>query len=300
MNLKIKFNSYLYLFIGMIGMASIIACQPDDFDNGNGLATVPSNLEITAIPVGQNTDNPYGDGSGTVNFTATASDVITYKYIYNGQEIMAPAGKATLVFSTSGVNSYDVTVEAYGAGGVSTSKTITVEVLSIYVAPDDLLEMLHGDGEKTWRIKAESNGHFGVGPANETTPVWWAASPNDKAGVGAYDDRITFKSDGTLTYVTNGDIYGQAAPLDADYGISWETNSDGEYANYPVDDFTDTWTLSAPDGQETLTFNGKGFHGFYVGGNHSYTILSRSENEMTLRTVGSDGNGWFCILTSEE
>jgi hypothetical protein len=88
--------------------------------------------------------------------------------------------------------------------------------------------------------------------------------------------------------------------LSTDFGISWDENSNGEYENYPVDDFTDTWTLTAPDSQETLTFNGLGFHGFYVGGDHSYTILERTSTDMTLRTIGSDGLGWFCILTSDD
>ncbi|MBJ2175273.1 PKD domain-containing protein [Aureibaculum sp. A20] len=300
MNLKIKFNNYLYLFIGLIGLGTIVACQPDDFGSGNGLGTAPSNLEITATIVGQDAANPNGDGKGIVNFTASASDVITYKYIYDGKETMAPAGEATMTFSSTGVKSYDVTVVAYGAGGDSATETITVEVLVLYVAPEDLLEMLYGDSEKTWRIKAESAGHFGLGSAGETSAAWWSANPNDKAGKGTYDDRITFKSDGTYNYVTNGDIYGQASPLDADFGTSWTANSDNEYENYPVDDFSSSWELSAPSDQETLTFNGKGFHGFYVGGTHAYKIMERSETEMTIRTIGADGNAWYCILTSED
>ena len=42
------------------------------------------------------------------------------------------------------------------------------------------------------------------------------------------------------------------------------------------------------------------FAGFYVGGNHSYTILTRSSNEIYLKTVGFDTNGWFIKITNQE
>lgn len=286
------------IYFLFLTLTFLVSCDDKEYEFGD--IVTPSNIAISSEIVGQDTDNPYGDGSGTVHFTASATNAITYKYIYGGKETMAPSGNLTINFSTTGVTIYNVTVVAYGTAGVSSASTTQVEVLANYSPPEDLLEMLYGDGEKTWRIKAESGAHFGVGPADGNEPIWWAANAYDKAGLGAYDDRIVFKSDGTLTYQANGGIYGKSGPLDADFGVSWETNSDGEYENYPIEDFTDTWTLSAPDGQETLTFNGKGFHGFYVGGDHSYTILERSANEMTLKTIGADGLAWFCILTSKE
>ncbi len=63
-------------------------------------------------------------------------------------------------------------------------------------------------------------------------------------------------------------------------------------------DYSESWNLSAPGGQETLTFSNIGYHGFYVGGDHKYAILSRSANEMSIKTVGADGNGWFAILVA--
>ncbi|MBD0778687.1 glycoside hydrolase family 16 protein [Maribacter sp. ANRC-HE7] len=292
-NSKILFKT---IFLALTTL--LVSCEEKEYEFGDIIA--PSNLDINSVIVGQDTENPYGDGSGAVNFTASAADALTYKYIYNGKEEMAPTGELTIDFSTTGINNYNVTVQAFGKAGVSTTETIEVEVLALYSAPDDLLEMLYGDGEKTWRVKAESVGHFGVGPADGTSPDWWAAPAYDKSGLGAYDDRITFKSDGTVTYTTNGTMYGQAAALDADYGISWEANSNSEYENYPVDEFSDTWSLTAPEGQETLNFDGNGFHGFYVGGDHSYAILERTDTEMTIKTIGADGLGWFGILTSED
>ncbi len=293
-----KNSSTFYKTIFLVFAILLMSCEENNYEFGDIVA--PSDLQVTADIQGLDTDNPYGDGTGKVSLTASASNAITYKFIYSGKEEMAPSGELEVSFSTVGINTYDITVQAYGTAGTSSTETIQIEVLATYEPPEDLLEMLYGDGEKTWRVKAESGGHFGVGPADGTSADWWSANAYDKADLGAYDDRITFKSDGTVTYVTNETIYGQSGPLFADFGTSWDENSNGEYENYPVSDFTDTWELTAPDDQETLTFNGYGFHGFYVGGDHSYQIISRTDTEMFVKTIGDDGLGWFGILTSED
>jgi len=285
----------LFLLLSLL----FISCDNTDYDFGP--ITSPTNLQVTANIVGQDADNPFGDGTGTVNFTATADNVINYKYIYNGSESMAPAGTKTYNFGVTGTHTYSVTIIATGTAGTTASKTIEVEVLAVYTPPADLLTMLTADSSRTWRIKAEATGHFGVGPANSLEPIWWAANPNDKAGLGAYDDKMIFNVDGSFTYVTNGTVFGQSGPLSQDFGgdKGMTANGNNEFENYPLDDFSENWSLSAPGGVETLTFSDKGYHGFYVGGDHSYTILARSANEMSLKTVGADGNGWFVILIAE-
>lgn len=290
-----NFKYILSLFFSLALVLS--SCEEKEYEFGD--IKTPSNIAITAEIVGADAANPYGDGTGKVNFTASASDAITYKYLYEGKELMSPDGKASISFSKTGVFNYVVTVEAIGTAGSSSTQSVEVEVLALYEPPADLLEMLVGDGEKVWRVKAEAAGHFGVGPPEETSPIWWAAPPFDKDGLGCYDDQLVFKADGTVDYISNGTAFGQAGPMDSDFGTPWEANPGGEYENYPLDNFSDTWVLTAPDGQETLNFSDKGYHGFYVGGDHTYAILERSANEMTLKTIGADGLSWFVILTTE-
>lgn len=293
---NIKYISGLFLLFMLV----LSGCEKV-VDKEFGDIIAPSNIQITAEIVGQEDVGPYGDGSGTVVFSATAQDAITYKFVYDGVETMAPAGKKTYNFGKTGIFKYTVTVVAIGTAGVTSSASIEVEVLALYAPPADLLTMLTANSTRTWRIKAESAGHLGVGPTDADTPVWWGAAPYDKDGLGAYDDRFIFNVDGSFTHITNGDMYGKAAPmttdLDGDQGMT--ANSDGEFVNYPYDDYTEGWSLSAPGGVETLTFSNIGNHGFYVGGDHSYVILSRSDSEMSLRTVGADGLGWFVILVAE-
>ena len=56
--------AFLFTILLMTG------CQKDDFTFGS--ITTPSNLKVTAEIVGKTADAPYGDGSGTVKFAATA------------------------------------------------------------------------------------------------------------------------------------------------------------------------------------------------------------------------------------
>lgn len=301
-------KNYKYIFLLFIASAFLFnSCDDKDYEFGD--IVTPTDLQISYEIIGASAENPYGDGSGTVKFSAKASNAITYKFTYNGEGNVAPSGEHTYNFSSTGVKKYAVTAEAIGTGGVSASKSVEVEVLVLYAPPADLLQMLVGDSSRTWRIKAEVPAHMGVGPADEVTPIWWTAGPSEKASTGMYDDRYIFNKDGSFTHITNsvndangtdvsGTVFGQSGSLNKDYGDQG-TPDGGEYENYPLDDYTAKWSLSAPNGQETLTLTGKAFFGYYVGA-QSFSILSRSATEMTVKCIGDDGNSWFFILTNQE
>ena len=304
---------YLYLFL-LLTAVMVVSCQEDDTSIGDIIA--PSNLQVMAEIVGVDADHPYGDGSGLVNITASATNALTYKIIGQESQQMSPRGIASIPFTSanSGIFNYQVVVIAYGTGGVSTSATIDVEVFVDYSPPADLLELLYGDGSKTWRIKSEQAGHFGLGPVGGNIPAeWYNAGSEEKAGVGMYDDRYIFNSDGTFTHITNntnddpttdtsGTVFGRKNLIDELGGAGGGTVEGDDVFNYPYNDYTQNWQISAPGGSETITLSGIGFIGYYTGGPHQYRIFNRSvPNEMILTTV--DGNGdfsWWFILTSEE
>jgi len=288
-----------YIIGLFLTLAFFASCEEETYEFGDLVA--PSNLVINADIVGLSDENPNGDGSGTVHINVTSNNTITYRFVSNGAESTSASGAKTYNFGTTGINKYAITVVAYGAGGISSSKTIEVEVLVVYAPPADLLTMLTSDSSRTWRIKNEGVGHFGVGPADSLTPDWWAAVPDDKEDWGAYDDRFTFNVDGTFSHITNGDTFGKLTAMAADLGGDQGLEPDGNgEAVFALDNYEESWSLSAPDGQETIAFSNIGYHGFYVGGDHKYVILSRSENEMNLRTVGAGGLGWFVILIADE
>ena len=278
------------------------ACEQEDYEFGDILS--PTNLTISAALQGADADNPYGDGSGYVTFTANAVDAITYKFVQDGVEYMVPSGVFTTRFTNTGVHVYSIDVIASGTAGAMSNESTSVEVLYTFEPPADLVEALTTG---SWRVMAEAPAHMGVGPADDMAPdgvaSWWNAGPYDKADTAMYDDRMVFSSDGTMEYQTAGSIFGKAPPLEEEFfgnqGLG-DPNSDNEHLYYPVDNFNSNWTVSEADGNLILSFTGNGFAGFYVGGNHSYTILSRSSNEIYLRTVGFDTNGWFIKITKQE
>ncbi|WP_452226557.1 glycoside hydrolase family 16 protein [Lacinutrix cladophorae] len=299
-----------YIITLFFSLVFLVSCEEENYQFGD--LTAPTNLQVSAEIIGQDTANPFGDGSGNVNFTATADNAITYRYSYNGDQEIAPNGELAYAFSNLGINTYTVTVIAIGPGGNSTSATIEVEVLATYSAPADLLAILHGNESKTWRVKSEKAGHFGLGPVGGAPTEWYAAGPSEKAATGMYDDRYVFHSDGTFTHVTNsvnddptedvtGTIFGRVGLVE-ELGPHNETPNGDDIENYPYSDYSENWTLTAPGGNETINLSGLGFIGYYTGGSHSYEIYDRSvANELLLRTTdGNNGFDWWFIITSEE
>lgn len=293
-NLKFSFKIILALFM------LISSCQDDDFEVGD--LDAPSNIQLNVDIVGADASNPNGDGSGVVNITVSADNAISYQFIYNDNRVSAPNGEVSYSFAETGLNTYTVTAIAYGRGGISSSTTVELEVLVLYAPPADLLTMLTDNSSRTWRIKAESNGHFGLGPVGGSTPgEWYSASAFDKAATGMYDDRYTFNIDGTFTHDTgdDGTVFGRE-PLITELGPHSETPNGADIENYPYGDYSAQWSLSAPGGTETLSLTGLAFMGYYTGGNHKYELYSRSANEMLLRTT--DGNNefdWWFVLVPE-
>ena len=278
----------------------LFSCQQETFKMTP--LKIPSDIVLTTQLKGVNASNPNGDGSGEVTFVATAKNAITYQFVLGTDKQLFPSGTYTHTFTKIGVHGYTVTILAKGAGGATVSTTKTVKVLVNYTPPANLLKMLHGDSEKRWRIKSTAKGHLGVGPVASFIPIWWSANPNDKSGKGIYDDQIIFRKNGTYQYETNGRGFGKKAAMDADFpkilALGLSGTSGGDYENVPLGSFGGTWSIMAPKGKETLVMSGKGYLGMYVGGNHKYYIQKRSTNEMSVRTVGSDGNAWYMILTS--
>lgn len=287
----------------------LTSCQEDDIEFGE--VTPPSNIQIQANIVGADAANPNGDGSGVVNFIATADNAISYQFVFNNAVSSAPNGMHTYNFATLGLNTYVVTVVAFGTGGASSSKSIEVEVLSLYEPPADLITMLTNDSSRTWRIKNETGGHFGLGPVGGDFNQWYQAGPDEKVGVGMYDDRYVFNVDGSFIHITNnenddegdnsdGTVFGRVNLINELNGPGSGNENGADIENYPYSDYSEQWFITAPGGIETLTLTGIGFLGYYIGGDHTYKIEMRSANEMSVRST--DGNGefdWGFVLIGE-
>ena len=294
-----KYNFLRKLFF-VSAILLMIGCEEEN-KYQLGAIVAPTNLQIYAEIVGQDETNPNGDGSGVVHYTATADNAIGFKFFANGQEFLVPGGEKTISFSTTGLHDYQVSVAAIGTGGTISSASVETTVLVLYAPPAELLAKLHGDSSRTWRIKAESGGHFGLGPPDGLNgPEWYAAGANEKSTVGMYDDRYVFNADGTFQHQTGGTVFGREVLID-ELGSTGGTQDGADILNLPLDDYSGLWTLSAPGGVETISLSGTGFIGYYIGGNHQYKIANRANpNEMTIySTDGNNQFNWWFIITSE-
>ena len=156
----IQIASYCFILF------TVLSCQDDD--NTLEQIQVPQNLEV-AMDV---TD----DGSGNVTFTASADNAVTYRFSFpDGSTTVAPSGVYTKRFTKTGLNTYQVTVLAYGQAGVSSSRLVEVTVESDFSDPD-AIELLTGGDSKTWYWAADVPNHLGVGPNNdnENENYFWA------------------------------------------------------------------------------------------------------------------------------
>ena len=247
----------------------ITSCAIDSFaesdEHSFGEIIAPSNVQITANIIGQDADNPNGDGSGEVEFTVTAENAISYKFVNNGAETLKPSGVIKYAFTSLGVNSYTITAIAIGAGGTTSSQNITVDILVSYVAPAELIAALTTG---TWKMSKDEGGHLGVAAglnadnsanaANWGAPIpwWWSAGALAKSETAIYDDRYTFSDwdadagKGKLSFNVgpDGAIFGKEEPMKADLGGDRGATSTGdpnyEYEYYPYENFEVEFTIA--------------------------------------------------------
>lgn len=298
------------------------SCIEEDQEFGDII--VPTNLSISYQIVGQDANNPNGDGTGFVNFTATADNAITYRYDFGdgSSNQVAPNGTATHRFSQTGVNTYLVTVIASGTGGVTTTSTVSIDVFSSF-DDQEAKDFLTGGSSKTWYLAASEAGHLGVGPSLALDliisgmpnafyyPQFYSAAPFEKCGIEISDclctDELTFTlgANNQLTYELNNngqtffnvnhqDVVGGSVGEDACF--DFDTSGMKNISLVPT---TVDWTLIPDPGftqprGTVMNFSDDGFMGYYVSSS-SYEIMEITNDYLYVRTIdGLDPNlAWY-------
>lgn len=299
-----------YIVIFLLGIQLVFSgCEEDNYELGELIT--PTNVDVTFELVGVDSENPYGDGSGIVDFMATADNEITFNYIFgDGKDNeIAADGKISHQFSKNGVNTYNVTVIAVGTGGVSASKTIQVEVFSSF-ADDEALEFLTGGSSKTWYWAADQPGHVGLGPNFEdpgkTFAFWYQAAPFEKTCMYNAEFVFTKTDDGEMTFEqTAGPAY-----IPGTYAGKIGVNADECYGEdvvpslYGVKNvsFSPASSIATVDGGyrgTSMSFSDGGFMCWYVGVSE-YEIIEVTENILMVR-VEEDGEfAWYHTFTTEK
>ena len=128
-----NFNKSRLMLSVFLSAFLFFSCSGDGGGTTGGETVVkPSNLVVVATPVGITTQNPNGDGSGTVSFTFSATNAKSYKIaLGDGETKETTTGTLTYTYNAAGTNSYTVYVSAYnGSQFISSSVALT-----LYVAP---------------------------------------------------------------------------------------------------------------------------------------------------------------------
>ncbi|MDT0553433.1 family 16 glycosylhydrolase [Urechidicola vernalis] len=313
--MKIFSLRYICSFLVML---TFFSCEEDDAIIGD--ITAATNVVVQAEIVGAYDNFPDGDGSGLVIFTITAEDAITYQINFgDGLKELVPTGKITHRYSGNpGVNTYTVTVNAIGTGGLASTVSISIDVFSSFDNQEVKDLLTGGQGaSKTWYLDAEKVGHLGVGPAYAGIdgawwwPKWYEAQPyekcNDDASSCFCNDELTFSLDAEnqLTYVLDNmgaTFFNKAHSGLGGDDVCLDYDSSGTSIVSLAPSSVDWSTVEDPDFESTETvmnFSDDKFMGYYVSSS-SYEIISISETEMYVRTIdGLDSAlAWYLRYTT--
>ncbi len=314
-----KKNKYLYivfaLFIGLL----FDSCQKEDYEFGE--ITSPSNITITAEVVGKDATNPFGDGTGTVNFSVHADNAISYVYYFDGIAEKSPSGYLSKRFSKVGVNTYTVVVKANGKGGNASTKTIDVEVYSSFsdVEAENFLSGTNVGDSKKWYWQADKDLHVGLGPVTDdygngefAYEAWWN-------GIKAWDTEkgCMYDNEFVFTRTANGITFEQTTgpafvpgTYAGDLGVGGDQCHDDTVATkmFGVKNisFSPSTSKAAVEGSyneepyrgTSFEISDEGFMGWLVG-TSKYDIISISDDELIVRII-QKGNGfaWYHKFTS--
>lgn len=284
---------------GVLVLGVLIAfsgCKKQEYSLGN--IKTPSGLTLTTAIAGVDVANPNGNGTGNVTITAAASDALTYNIDFgDGVTRVVPSGTLTYKYTNPGTYSYTITVNAIGTAGVTTTISKRITVFVAFEIPANIIANLTNGSSRIWITDRDATGHFGVGPADQFAPIWYAAPPNTREAC-AYDDEITFSKDNLNRISMTIDNKGTSFSIGAASGFYGFSGGDNCYAintgGTRMLAFMDATSASTPANSTRIQFTvpGNGIINFGTGGT-TYEILSLTATEMHLRNIGIDGNSWY-------
>src|SRR3954465_13504069 len=116
------FKKYCSVLVLLMVIGS---CKKIEYNIGS--LTAPNEVTINTKIAGQDAANPNGNGSGDVEITLTGKNVLSYNIDYDASDgismVFLDKGKTTRKYTKIGLNTYRITVVAFGAGGTATTVT---------------------------------------------------------------------------------------------------------------------------------------------------------------------------------
>ena len=228
-------------------------------------------------------------------FILTANETENLEYIWDLDNGKTSTGSSAIgIYPFSGIKNVKLTV--YNSQGSSISyMQINVPQDNFTLLTNPMAFFLSGGFvPKTWHVDSNSAGHLGIGPATSNSPDWYASQPNEKVGVGLYDDRYIFNlNDFLFEMQTNGLIYIHNS-LSSLFPGSYENAYD--YSAPFTDPPIGNWDIS----DDSILTLSQGMHmGFYTGVNQ-YKITKLNDDTLWLEygQLNEPDNKWYAKFIS--
>lgn len=289
------------LKIGVLTLLScfvLIACDPQE----------NSDYELGQMPTADQLDFTITPTAAKANVielknTSKVAGVATWDF---GNGSNGKSESVTIQYPLKGT--YNVVMTLYTSGGsASITKTINIANDDMSLLNTPFYNALTGGASnlagKTWVFDQYHDGHFGVGPADASSPSWWSCPAEGKTGSCLYSQEFTFTQVGVkMAWKNNGNVYsngaGKAAlaalgypnavvPADGDFDIAYAPKA--------------AYTFALNETAKTITLSDGAFLGHYAG-TSTYQILSLTNDVLYVKCVSTTepGNGWWYRFVPKE
>ena len=304
-------KNIIYKLTFVLSVLLFTSCTVEKYELGE--LNAPSNVAVAVAIAGKTTTNPNGDGSGDVTFTISGDNILASKIDFDANNaldlVAVNNGKITKKYTTLGLNTYTVTVIAYGPGGTSTTITTDVTVKSDFTPNPAIVTALTNNASKTWVVDRSVPGHFGVGPwTGSVTPEWWSANVDEKVSCCNcfYTSTFTFTKASATAYTIQvacpDGAFTKTGSLTTLPGIP-SSGAEGCYAyggGSGAFSFIPSSTgiaAATPSTQTSILLYGVDTFIGYGALQKEYEILVINANYMYLRVQGTEtGNAWYLKL----
>lgn len=307
-----------YYITFVLALITLMSCEEDNYEVGDIIA--PSNIKLSYEIVGEDSNNPGGDGSGLVNFTATADNTITYIYNFgDNTDAVAASGVTSHRFSKVDTNTYTVTVIASGTGGSQSTYSINIDVYSSFDDQEAKKFLTGGAGNnKKWYWAADKDGNIGLGPnevqadGSHTYAAWFNAGPWWEDKLCMYDAEFVYSQsdEGDITFEQLTEI----AYVNGDYaniiGIDGNTCHGLEVAPGLTGVKTVTLSPSSSIATEdaidptyrgtTINISDGGFMCWYNGESSGTLEIIEITNTTLKVRIEDDTRAWYCYFQTEK
>lgn len=304
-------KNILFKITFVISVLLFTNCTVEKYELGE--LNAPSNVAVAFTIAGKTTAAPNGDGSGDVTFTISGDNILASKIDFDANNaldlVAVNNGKITKKYTTLGLNTYTVTVIAYGPGGTSTTVTTEVTVKSDFTPNPAIVTALTNNTSKTWVVDKSVPGHFGVGPwTGSVGPDWWSANVDEKVSCCNcfYTSTFTFTKASATSYTIQvacpDGAFTKTGALTTLPGIP-SSGAEGCYSYgggsgaFSFIPSSTGITAATPSTQTSILLSGVDTFIGYGALQKEYEILVINANYMYLRVQGTEtGNAWYLKL----